>query len=296
MRILLTGATGFLGQALLAAAPPEFAFVTLGRRPAPVARLDLVHIEADMGVPASLQSALESGRIAPPLDIVMHLAVSRFHRGFPDTALDMFNVNVASTATLLDFARRAGVRQFILGSTGTVYHPFENPICREDDALDPQSYFAFSKLAAERFALTYSPAHFGVFVPRFFTPYGPGQQDRLVSGLIDNVTAGRPVRLPPQGNGLSTAPLYLDDAVRVLLEAVAAGWQGVVNIAGPQVLTLAEMVHIVGRVVEREPVIERAPGALDAALVPDLERLSRYMSLDTFVTFQDGLARFVTRQ
>ena len=56
-------------------------------------------------------------------------------------------------------------------------------LCREDDLLEPQTYFAFSKLAAERFALAYSPAYFDVFVPRFFSPYGPGQDDRLISGL-----------------------------------------------------------------------------------------------------------------
>ena len=87
MRILLTGATGFIGQALLAAAPPEFAFVTLGRRPAPIARPDLVHIDADLSAPPSLQSALESGLVEPSIDVVMHLAVSRFHRGFPDTSV-----------------------------------------------------------------------------------------------------------------------------------------------------------------------------------------------------------------
>jgi UDP-glucose 4-epimerase len=296
MRILLTGATGFIGRALLAAAPPEFAFVTLGRRPSPVARRDLVHIDADLSAPPSLQSALESGLVEPSIDVVMHLAVSRFHRGFPDTALDMFNVDVASTAHLLDFARRAGARQFIIGSTGTVYHPFNQPMCREDDVLEPQTYFAFSKLAAERFALAYSPAYFEVFVPRFFSPYGPGQEDRLISGLIGNVIAGRPIRLPPQGGGLSTVPLYLDDVVRVLLAAISEGWRGIVNIGGPQALTLTEMAHIVGRVVGREPVFERSTGALDADLIPDLDRLSQYMPLDTFVAFEDGLARYVMRQ
>ncbi len=296
MRILLTGATGFIGQALLAAAPPEFAFVTLGRRPAPVARRDLVHIDADLSAPQSVQSALESGRVEPPIDVVMHLAVSRFHRGFPETALDMFNVDVATAVQLLDFARRAGARQFILGSTGTVYHPFKQPTCREEDSLEPQTYFAFSKLAAERFALVYSPIYFDVFVPRFFSPYGPGQDDRLISGLTDNVIAGRPIRLPPQGDGLSTAPLYLDDAVRVLLAAISEGWRGIVNIGGPQALTLTEMAHIIGRIVGREPVFERSAGALDAALVPDLERLSRLMPLDTFVAFEEGLARYVMRE
>ncbi|MGE0258001.1 MAG: hypothetical protein AB7T18_04520, partial [Alphaproteobacteria bacterium] len=126
--------------------------------------------------------------------------------------------------------------------------------------------------------------------------YGPGQEDRLISGLIDNVGNGRPVRLPPHGDGLSIAPLYLDDAVRVLLAAAAERWRGVVNVAGPQVLTLSEMARIVGRVSGRKPVFERVAGVLDAALVADLGRLSRHMPLDSFVGFEEGLARFVTRQ
>jgi nucleoside-diphosphate-sugar epimerase len=103
------------------------------------------------------------------------------------------------------------------------------------------------------------------------------------------------VQLPLQGDGLSTSPLYIDDAVRVLLSAIAEGWDGVVNVGGPEVLSLRQMSDIIGGVVGKEPSFERLSSSLDAALVPDLTRLGLRMPLDGLTRFAEGLARFVPR-
>jgi nucleoside-diphosphate-sugar epimerase len=91
-----------------------------------------------------VQELLEGGRIERPIDVVMHLAVSRRHREFPEAALDMFNVIVAITAHLLDFARKAGVRRSSSAPPAPSTIPSARPVQHEDDALAPGSYFGLT--------------------------------------------------------------------------------------------------------------------------------------------------------
>lgn len=291
MRIVLTGGSGFIGGELLKRKVLDAEFITVGRAPpaSPVA----CHVEVDFAVPGALEQAIWQGRLPDQADVVMLLGTSRLHRSFPESAPDMFQVNVAATAAFLDYARRAGVRQVVLGSSGTVYHPFPKLRHGEDDISRPESYFGWSKLAAEDLAALYAPHIFSLFVPRFFVPYGPGQQGRMVDGIIGRVRRGEAVRLPPQGGGLVSAPIYLDDVLDVLRRAVSESWSGRYNVAGPEDLSLAEMATIIGRVLGREPVIERGPDANNSAILPDLTRLRSMIDVDSFVTFEDGIRRIV---
>ena len=119
-RILLTGVSGFVGQSLVMDLSAQgHAVVCLGRKAPSLPGVSSV--VADISDPASLRGALASLRNTPRFDAIIHLAVSRHHREFPAKALDLFYVNTASVAELLDFARETGVPKDVFGSTGTVY-------------------------------------------------------------------------------------------------------------------------------------------------------------------------------
>jgi UDP-glucose 4-epimerase len=288
MKILLTGASGLIGDAFVRRNRLNAEIISLGRQKP--TRADHQHISADLGIAGEIERLTAARALPQQLDLILHLAVSRHHRTFPDTALDMFYVNVATTVALLDYARKAGASQVIVGSTGTVYYPFPNLFHKETDATQPQSYFGYSKFAAEVFAGFYSP-FFSVFIPRFFTPYGPGQNDRLVDGLIKNVLRGAPVSLPLEGRGLRTAPLYVADAAWLLEEAIANRWSGVFNVAGDEVLALQDMAEIIGEASARKPVFQRSSHASSANLVPDLGNLRTKADLSKFTRFEQGIRR-----
>ena len=61
----------------------------------------------------------------------------------------MFAVNVASTSGLLDYARRAGARAFVLASTGGVYDYHPDPIRESEQDPRPTTFYFRSKRAAE---------------------------------------------------------------------------------------------------------------------------------------------------
>lgn len=280
MRVLLTGATGFVGQALnprLAAAGHEVVAVT--RRAA--------------GLPGGVRWDLASGEPAPSnlperIDAVVHAAQSRDHRAVPGHAADMFAVNAASTAALLDYAARAQASRFCLLSTGTVYEPFDRGLA-EDAALAPTTMLGASKLAAEVVAGPYASL-FRLAVLRIFTPYGPGQVGRLVPNLGARVREGRAVQVSANGEGMRLAPIYVDDLVAIVLAALEAPWNGTFNVAAPQAVTLRDVAVIIGRHVGREPVFEVGPGAaLD--LAPPTARLGSLFDLRSLSPLDQGLGR-----
>ncbi|MCY1195528.1 dTDP-4-oxo-6-deoxy-D-allose reductase [compost metagenome] len=285
-RILVTGATGFVGRSVVQRLASEHDVLALSRREVPeFARLGVQCVRADLGAHVDLASVLP----ADGVDRIIHLAQSDGYRDFPGAAMDMFQVNVASTAALLDYAAKTGVKGFVLASTGSVYEPYAKPM---DEALaqSPDSHYARTKLAAELLALSYSK-FLNVSALRLFFPYGPQQTGRLVPNLFQRVQAGEKVFLDGDEGGMVFTPTHIDDVVAVLSAAALEGWQGAVNVAAPEALSIRDVAQAIGRIIGREPAFERTgkPGQL--TIVPPIKVLEGLMPDFRFRSFDDG-ARF----
>ena len=82
-----------------------------------------------------MSELFEPTHLPSHIDGVLHLAQSHAYRDFPAGAVDMFRVNVASTASLLEYARRAGASRFYLASTGSVYEPYTRGMAELIEAI-----------------------------------------------------------------------------------------------------------------------------------------------------------------
>ncbi len=285
MRVLLTGATGFVGRALmprLAAAGHEVVAV----------------MRSTSALPGAMIWDLAAGQLAPAglparIDAVVHAAQSRNYRAFPGDAAEMFAVNTASTAALLAYAARAGASQFCLLSTGTVYEPFDRGLA-EDVALAPTTMLGASKLAAEVVAGPYASL-FRLAVLRIFTPYGPGQAGRLIPNLIDRVRSGQAVQVSADGEGMRLAPIYVDDLCAIVARAVEEGWHSTFNVASPRATTIREVAEIIGRQLGLAPTFKVGNGAA-INLAPPIERLGELFDLRSLLPLGDGLGRAARRR
>ena len=149
MRILVTGGAGYIGsaaaEALLAAGHSVVVYDSLvsGYRPAVPAEAEL--IQADLADEASLAAVFRSGRF----DAVMHFAAfieagesmtdpGRFYRN-----------NLVHSLSLIEAARQAGVRRFVLSSTAAVYASSDASLS-EDSALGPVNVYGHTKLVIEQ--------------------------------------------------------------------------------------------------------------------------------------------------
>jgi nucleoside-diphosphate-sugar epimerase len=252
--ILMTGATGLLGNRVAAIAPNNCRLISIGRNPAAGLPAHVEHLSVDLADP-------EMWRQLPSrIDTVIHLAQSRRFREFPNGAADVFAVNTRSTALLLDHAVKSGCKEFIYASTGGVYKP--GAILTESSQLldfDEMQIYPASKLAAEAMLGSYARA-FRVVTIRIFFMYGEGQHESmLIPRLVGSIRKGSPISLTGL-DGFRFNPLYVGDAASLVWAVVDSKFSGVLNVAGPVELTLGEVCRRLGAMVGIDPLFEIIEG------------------------------------
>lgn len=278
MRILLTGASGFIGTRLLPILAERHEVVTIGRTRAVGSG---EHVEHDLLLP------LDRARLPGRLDAVVHLAQSRSYRDFPEQADDIFSVNVQATFNLLEYARESGAGSFVFASTGGVYgYSYERLV--ETDPVNPLNFYLTSKYAAELLIGNYR-LFFDTVVFRFFFVYGPGQARMLIPTLLERVQAGEPITVEGEP-GLRINPIYIDDALDVFERALALERSDLFNVAGDEVVAIDELVRVMGRVVGREPEIRYSESSYDGDLVGDNARMKEVLGVQPQTTLERGLS------
>jgi len=166
MKILVTGATGKVGQRLARRLAQRGLHVrALVRDRARAAELLGGSIEL---APGDLLDTPSLAAAVDGIDAVVHCAA--FFRGA--TAEQAAAVNDVGTQHLANTARAASVKRFVFTSTGLVYGPNGGRAAREDDPCAPLDGYPQSKLAAERFLLAMD--RFDVRVVRLPFVYGDG--------------------------------------------------------------------------------------------------------------------------
>jgi UDP-glucose 4-epimerase len=284
MRVLVTGAAGYVGYAVgRRLVDSGHDVVGLVRRPAQSGRLpdDVVPIVADLLDYGNLRAAVTTvarRELGGPLDGVCHLAgLGRVRESLAEP-LSYFAANVHGTVNLLRcLPPAAGV---VFGSTGAVYgNPDVQPIT-EAQPPAPTSPYAASKLAAEE-ALRYharaNPA--GAIVLRTFNVAGSvdrrpdPDQTRLVGRALE-VAAGRLPHMTINGDGTAVREyVHVDDlaeAYVLAFDAVRDGGHRVFNVGSGTGASVRDVVDLVAEVTGRPvPTVSAPPTPEPPLLVAD---------------------------
>lgn len=283
MNVLVTGATGFLGRHVAELLSAEHTVYSAARRADAVTAGQVVDVDLAGGDLRALPASI---------DAVIHLAQSENYRAFPERADDIFAVNTASTVALLDYARRAGAKKFILASTGGVYGFGEHPFTERDPVAAPRElgFYAASKYAAELFAQSYASV-LDVIVLRFFFIYGTGQKtSMLMPRLVQSVRSGEEVTLAGD-SGLRINPIFVTDAARAVERSLHVSGSHVVNVAGPQQIDLRSLVEAIGEATGHTPLF-RVDDTPARSLIGDIERMSTLLAAPA-VGCREGLTKLV---
>jgi UDP-glucose 4-epimerase len=181
------------------------------------------------------------------LDVVMHLAQSANYKDFPINALDVFRVNLESTARLLDYAHHIGIKKFIYASSGGVYGNGMNAFHENAPIVSPGKlgYYLGSKASSEILVHSYASV-FQVIILRPFFMYGAGQKPgMLIPRLMNAVASDLPITL--QGKtGIRINPVHVADAAKAVCACLHIAESATFNIAGPQVLSIRDICELLG--------------------------------------------------
>lgn len=209
------------------------------------------------------------------IDTIYHLAQSSKFRDFPNEAMDIFSVNIDSTARLLDYAVKNKVKKFIYASSGGVYGTgrdtfHENAPIVANNTL---GYYLGSKMSCEILAQSYAQT-MQVAILRFFFMYGPEQKrSMLIPRLVDNVMNEIPISL--QGNnGIKINPIHVSDAASALSYVLNMEASCTLNVAGPEICSIRDIAETIGREIGKNPIFE-IHDIEPQNLVADIEELRK---------------------
>ncbi len=174
-------------------------------------------VEADIRDKTAMDKTIDDG-----FDIIVHLAAQAGVRPSIEKPLLYADVNVNGTLVLLEAAKNHKIKKFIFGSSSSIYGNNKKIPFSEDDNVDfPISPYAATKKTCELFCHTYHHLYgLDITSLRFFTVYGPRQRpDLAIHKFAKLIEQDKPI--PVYGDGTMMRDFtYIDDIINGVLAAM----------------------------------------------------------------------------
>jgi nucleoside-diphosphate-sugar epimerase len=301
-RVLVTGATGFIGSHLTRRLVNEGAEVhALTSRVSSVYPTRLVDLQGRIQVhEASLadRDALEKlvARCDPSL--VFHLGAYTHVGKSWNRIQECVETNIEGTVNLLQALAPYDYDRFISTGTSEIYGGIDVPF-REDAAVNPSSPYSVSKYTAELYCKILHNAHgWPVVMLRPFNAYGPAQSpDRIIPEIIVRALRGHELKMT---QGRQTREFnYVEDLVDgFLLAATADGVEGeIINLGNGEEISMRDLATMILRIMG-DP-IEAEFGALDDRpgeiwrMYSDSTKARQRLGWEPSHSLEDGLQKTV---
>jgi UDP-glucose 4-epimerase len=286
--ILVTGGSGFVGSAVvreLIKAGNTVVATTTGQQRNTALDTECSWVTWD-GTKLPLPDVEWSS-----FDAVIQLAIPRSLFNFPSDASAVYQLCVQSTFEILDQSVKAGIQRFVLASTGDVV----GEGTEKKGALESQkptgtsNFYGAAKAAAELLVQPYEGT-LSTAVIRLFHPYGPGGERFLINRLVHMIMNDQPISIEGE-NGIRLNPVWIEDVADGFSRAVTSTETGTFHFAGKEVLSLHELILLIGELMDKEPRINHTDGIISTSHWGDCTRAHNLLGFSPQVRLNDGLAK-----
>jgi dTDP-glucose 4,6-dehydratase len=297
MRIVITGAAGFIGSHL------SERLLDLGHSVVGIDNL----ITGDLANIAHL-----SGRdfvfirhdvtnyinVEGPVDCVFHWASPASPIDYLEWPIPTLKVGALGTHNALGLAKAKGAK-FVMASTSEVYgdpleHPQKETYWGNVNPVGPRGVYDEAKRFAEAISMAYHRYHgVDVKIVRIFNTYGPRMRirdGRAVPNFIAQALTNEDVTIFGSGNQTRSF-CYISDLVRGILALMESKVNEPVNIGNPHELSIADMAHLIIKMTASKSRVVFKPLPTDDPQVrkPDITRARTLLNWEPKVELAEGL-------
>lgn len=302
MRIVVTGAAGFVGSHLVER------WIAGGHEVVGIDNLltgrieNLAALESESRFRFVRQDVTHFIRVDGPVDGVVHFASPASPADYLAFPIQTLKVGSLGTHNALGLAKAKGAR-FLLASTSEVYgdpavHPQPETYWGHVNPVGPRGVYDEAKRFAEAMTMAYARVHaLETRIARIFNTYGPRMRPddgRVVSNFIVQALRGEPLTL--YGDGEQTRSFcYVDDLVEGILRLFESDHVGPVNLGNPDEYRVSELAERVRQLAGSRSALERRPLPQDDPKVrrPDITLARRLLGWEPQVALEEGLTRTI---
>ena len=300
---LVTGGAGFIGSHIVTALVERGDRVRVLDNLSTGHRTNLAHVESKIEfIEGDLTDRDAVTRAVAGIECIFHEAALASVPRSVEAPLDTNAACVTGTVSLLDAARRAGVRRLVYAASSSAYGDQPHSPKRETDLPAPISPYGAAKLAAEHYCQAFTATYgFETVALRYFNVFGPRQDPNspysaVIPLFITALLAGRRPIVYGDGGQSRDFTYVANVAHGNLLAADAKGAAGrVFNVANGRATSLLELLRqlnsLLGTDVEPNHQPARA-GDIRESLA-DISAARTVLGYEPQVAFEEGLRRSI---
>ena len=229
---------------------------------------------------------------------IVHLAAKVGVRSSIKNPLEYIDVNICGTLNLLELARKYDIKNFVFGSSSSVYGISNKiPFLESDPADKPISPYAASKQSCELFCHTYNYLYkIPICCLRFFTVYGPRQRpDMAISKFTKSIEEDREIQV--FGDGSSKRDYtYVTDIIDGIASTLNKKFDfEIINLGDSNTVELRYLISLIEKELKKKAKIKQMPEQpgdvpITCASIAKAEKLLDYKPS---VPIEEGIKKFV---
>lgn len=232
------------------------------------------------------------------IEKVVHLAAQAGVRPSIENPLLYEDINCRGTLNMLDLSRSYGIKQFIFGSSSSVYGNNKKvPFSEDDPVNEPISPYAATKRAGELYCYNYHHLYkMAVSCLRFFTVYGPRQRPDLAirkfTELIDN---NQPVTI--YGDGTTQRDYtFFSDIIDGIISVLDKQFDfEIINLGDSRPVQLRRLIELIEEELDKKAQIHKLPeqpGDVQRTYA-DIRKAGHFLHYNPKIPIEQGIRLFI---